>query len=83
LKYKNAQNNPKAALVIDDLESVDSWMPRGIKIHGVADLTTRRGYVGPGTYIRIKPKETWSWGIEEPAIKEGKPVMKKSKATSD
>ena len=83
LKYKNIQNNPKVSLVIDDLESINPWRPRGIKVHGIADLTTRRGYVGAGTYIRIKPKEKWSWGIEEPAIREGKSVMKKSKATGD
>lgn len=78
LKYKNIQNNPKVSLVIDDLESINPWGPRGIKIHGIADLTTRQGYAGAGTYIRIKPKEKWSWGIEEPAS-----VMKKSKATED
>jgi pyridoxamine 5'-phosphate oxidase family protein len=81
LKYKNVQNNPKVALVIDDVESTNPWRPRGIKIHGVADLIKRQGYVGAGTYIRIKPEEKWSWGIEEPALRDGKPVMKKSKAT--
>jgi hypothetical protein len=25
----------------------------------IADLTTRQGYVGAGTYIRITPKEKW------------------------
>ena len=83
LKYKNTQHNPKVSLVVDDAESIDPWRPRGIKIHGVADLTTRQGYVGAGTYIRIKPKEAWSWGIEEPAMRESKPVMKKSKAIAD
>jgi pyridoxamine 5'-phosphate oxidase family protein len=79
LKYKNVQTNPKISLAIDDLESINPWLPRGIKIHGIADFTTRRGYVGAATYIRIKPKEKWSWGIEEPAIVEGKPVIKKAK----
>jgi pyridoxamine 5'-phosphate oxidase family protein len=83
LKYKNIQANPKTSLVIDDLESTNPWRPRGIKIHGIADVTTREGYVGAATYIRIKPKEKWSWGIDEPAIKEGKPVMDESKATGD
>jgi pyridoxamine 5'-phosphate oxidase family protein len=83
LKYKNIQKNPKVSLVIDDMESTTPWKPRGIKIHGTADLTTRKGYVGAATYIRIKPGEKWSWGIEEPAIREGQPVMTKSKATGD
>jgi pyridoxamine 5'-phosphate oxidase family protein len=82
-KYKNVQENAKVALVIDDQESIDPWRPRGIKIHGIADLTTRQGSVGAETYIRIKPKEKWSWGVEEPALRDGKPVMKKSKATED
>jgi len=79
LKYKNVQVNPKVSLVIDDLETVDPVQPRGIKIHGIADVTTREGYVGSGRYIRIKPEVKWSWGIEEPAIKEGKPNIKKTK----
>jgi pyridoxamine 5'-phosphate oxidase family protein len=83
LKYKNIQKNPQVALVVDDLETISPWNPRGIKVHGIADLTTRKGYVGAATYIRIKPKEKWSWGIDEPAIKNGKSIMKKSKATAD
>ena len=65
LKYKNVQSNPKVSLVVDDLVSVEPWTPRGIKIHGAADLTTHEGYVGPGTYIRIEPTRKWSWGIED------------------
>jgi pyridoxamine 5'-phosphate oxidase family protein len=57
LKYKNIQKNPRAALVIDDVEDINQWKTRGIKIHGIADFTTRQGYVGGGIYIRIKPKE--------------------------
>ena len=79
LKYKNALENPKVSLVIDDLESINPWKPRGIKIHGVAEIVTRKGYAGAGEYIRIKPEVKWSWGIEEPAIKDGKAVMKKNK----
>ena len=83
LKYKNVQGNPKVSLVIDDLETTDPWTPRGIKIHGIADFTTRQGYVGPGTYIRIEPGKKWSWRIEQPTFRDGKPVMSKSKATED
>jgi hypothetical protein len=42
-------------------------------------MITREGYGGAGEYIRIKPELKWSWGIEEPAIKDGKAVMKKTK----
>jgi pyridoxamine 5'-phosphate oxidase family protein len=48
LKYENIQKNLKVSLVIDDLESTSPWKPRGIKVHGIADLTTRKGHVGAG-----------------------------------
>lgn len=83
LKYKNVRDNPKVSLVIDDVESFNPPLTRGVKIHGIADLVTREGYVGPGTYIRIKPREKWSWGIEGPAIVEGKPVINRSKAAEN
>jgi pyridoxamine 5'-phosphate oxidase family protein len=79
LKYRNIQGNSKVALVIDDLESVSPWLPRGIKVHGSADLTTRQGYVGAGTYIRVRPELKWSWGIEEPAMVGDRAVMRKTR----
>lgn len=69
LKYKNVHRNPRVSLVVDDLESVKPWRPRGIKVHGIADLTSREGYAGAGTYIRIQPREIWSWGIEDSGMK--------------
>jgi pyridoxamine 5'-phosphate oxidase family protein len=77
-KYKNVLKNNKAAIVIDDLKSVDPWDPRGIRIHGTADIVTHRGgymqYTGhpESTYIRIKPEKKWSWGIDEPVFVEGR-----------
>jgi len=32
LKFKNVQTNPRVALVIDDLESLEPFTPRGIKV---------------------------------------------------
>jgi pyridoxamine 5'-phosphate oxidase family protein len=63
-KYKNIQLNGQVALLVDDLASVQSWWPRGIQIHGRADIVEREtGYLGAGTYIRVKPERQWSWGI--------------------
>jgi pyridoxamine 5'-phosphate oxidase family protein len=62
-KYKNVQNNPRVALVIDDLVSVKPWKARGIRVYGKADLITHDGYAGSGTYIRITPTAKWSWGM--------------------
>jgi pyridoxamine 5'-phosphate oxidase family protein len=39
-KFKNVKaGNLWVALVIDDLASVSPWTPRGIKIHGKAEIT--------------------------------------------
>jgi pyridoxamine 5'-phosphate oxidase family protein len=73
-KYKNVQKNPRVALVIDDLNSVDPWEPRGIRIYGIADIVNRQGGYMQQTdhssaiYIRIKPLKKWSWGIDAPVF---------------
>jgi pyridoxamine 5'-phosphate oxidase family protein len=73
LKYKNIKSgNKKVALVIDDLESVNPWRPRGIKVHGTAEIVERDGRFGRGLYIEITPQRVWSWGIQRPLFEEGK-----------
>ncbi len=68
-KYKNvAEGKTQVALVIDDLQSIDPWTPRGIRIYGTADIVERTGYVGRGAYLRVSPKRSWSWNVEEPAM---------------
>jgi pyridoxamine 5'-phosphate oxidase family protein len=75
-KYKNVKaGNVPVALVIDDLASVSPWMARGIKIHGKAEITETNGHA---TLI-ILPQRSWSWGIEEVAFKDGKPVSRKAR----
>jgi len=77
-RYKNIrQGNSRVAFVVGDLESIDPWKPRAIKIHGSADLVTRKGLASSGAYIRITPEVKWSLGIDEPAFKDGQPVIKK------
>jgi pyridoxamine 5'-phosphate oxidase family protein len=64
-KYRNvADGNPQVALAIDNLESVDPWKPRGIKIYGTAEFVERDGYAGSGSYLRIRPTTSWSWNVE-------------------
>jgi pyridoxamine 5'-phosphate oxidase family protein len=44
-RYKNiVRGNMSVAFVVGDLESVDPWKPRAIKIHGSADLVSRMGW---------------------------------------
>ena len=64
LKYHNVKNGNKlVALTIDDLESVDPWKPRAIKVYGTADVLDHQGRFGPGKYLRVTPKISWSFGI--------------------
>ncbi|MGP8124442.1 MAG: PPOX class F420-dependent oxidoreductase [Nitrososphaerales archaeon] len=65
LKYLNVKKgNRLVALTVDDMESIDPWKPRGIKIHGSADVVEHKGQFGPGKYLRITPKVSWAWGIK-------------------
>jgi pyridoxamine 5'-phosphate oxidase family protein len=69
-RYKNiTAGNAKVSLVVDDLESVDPWKVRGIKVKGTAEVVKHNGEFGEGSYLRITPSTSISWGIEP--VKEG------------
>lgn len=75
-RYKNIKKgNTRVSLVIDDLQSVDPWRPRGIKVRGTAEVVEHDGMFGKGSYLRIGPQVTISWGIEP--TKEGQWYSKK------
>lgn len=64
-RYKNiTSGNTNVSLVIDDLVSIVPWKPRGIKVSGRAEILEHDGRFGKGSYIRINPRVTVSWGIE-------------------
>ena len=53
------------ALVLDDLVSFEPFVARGIRVYGVAAPPVERvGMVGPGHYVRITPRASWSWHME-------------------
>jgi pyridoxamine 5'-phosphate oxidase family protein len=87
-KYKNVLKNNKVALVIDDLETIDPWAPRGIRIYGTADIVARQGgymdgghsFSSPLSYIRIRPLQKWSWGVDGPVFTQGKVNINRAKA---
>lgn len=58
VRYRNLLANPRATIVIDDLESLDPWQPRGVKVRGSATIEEHRS----GLKIRIVPQVIWSWG---------------------
>lgn len=63
-KYRSvAAGNDLVSLIIDDLESVDPWRPRGIKLHGSARIERLGGQFGEGEYLVITPRRSWSWGV--------------------
>ena len=54
---RNGQDG--AAIVIDDLASIDPWQPRGIEVRGRVETTG-----GARPSLRIYPERIVSWGIE-------------------
>jgi pyridoxamine 5'-phosphate oxidase family protein len=67
-KYRDVQRNPRVAIVIDDLASVDPWRPRMLEVRGDADILSTGGEaIGPGFdphIFRIRPKRIVSIGID-------------------
>jgi len=69
-KWRDLRTNPRVAIVVDDLERIDPWTPRGIEVRGIAELHNTEGdkKFGPAiqgkTWIRILPERVTSWGIE-------------------
>jgi pyridoxamine 5'-phosphate oxidase family protein len=59
-KFRDVARTGRAAIVIDDLESVDPWRPRGIEIRGRAEAIAL-----PTPLIRIHPERIISWGLQQ------------------
>ena len=75
-KYRDMKANPRVAIVIDDLASVDPWTPRGLEVRGTAELQDSAGgeRFPPGfdeAWVRIVPARVVSWGIQAPPFTEG------------
>ena len=72
-KFRNiAAGHDRAAVVVDDVVSLDPFNARGIRVYGLAEAPFERtGMVGPGSYLRITPTVSWSWNMAgEPAGQE-------------
>jgi pyridoxamine 5'-phosphate oxidase family protein len=59
-KFRDIARSGRAAIVIDDLESVDPWRPRGIEVRGRGEAIAM-----PTPLIRIHPQRIVSWGLEK------------------
>jgi pyridoxamine 5'-phosphate oxidase family protein len=57
-KFRDVTRSGRAAIVIDDLASVDPWRPRAIEVRGRAEAIH-----DPEPLIRIHPERIVSWGL--------------------
>lgn len=58
-KYRDVARTGRAALVIDDIASVNPWHVRGVEVRGRAEVVD-----DPRPLIRIHPERIVSWGLE-------------------
>ena len=58
-KFRDVRRSGRAAIVIDDLASVNPWHPRAIEIRGRAEAID-----GPPSLIRVFPDHVTSWGLD-------------------
>jgi pyridoxamine 5'-phosphate oxidase family protein len=58
-KFRDVARSGRAAIVIDDLASVDPWRPRAVEVRGQAETVT-----DPVPIIRIHPERVVSWGLD-------------------
>jgi pyridoxamine 5'-phosphate oxidase family protein len=66
-KFRNVAAGSAAAIVVDDLASVDPWQVRGIEVRGSAEVVHGQEPYFPGftgDIVRIHPKRIISWGLE-------------------
>jgi pyridoxamine 5'-phosphate oxidase family protein len=57
-KFRDVARSGRAAIVVDDLASVDPWRPRGVEVRGHAEAIAL-----PTPLIRIHPERIVSWGL--------------------
>ena len=57
-KFRDVRRSGRAAVVMDDLASVDPWRPRGVEVRGRAEAID-----GERPLIRIHPERVVSRGL--------------------
>ena len=58
-KFRDIARAGRAAIVVDDLVSIDPWRPRGIEVRGRGEAIRL-----PTPLIRIHPERIVSWGLD-------------------
>jgi pyridoxamine 5'-phosphate oxidase family protein len=59
-KFRDVARSGRAAIVVDDIASVDPWQVRGVEVRGRAEAID-----GDRPLIRIHPDRVRSWGLGE------------------
>jgi pyridoxamine 5'-phosphate oxidase family protein len=66
-KYRDALRNPRMAVVVDDLASIDPWPPRGIEMRGEAEVLPTGGKEIMTAFdddmLRVRPRRIVSWRL--------------------
>ncbi|MQA83946.1 MAG: PPOX class F420-dependent oxidoreductase [Streptosporangiales bacterium] len=70
-KFRDVTRVGRAAIVVDDLQSVDPWRPRGIEIRGHAEAVG-----GPRAVIRIHPERIITWGLGDARARSARSVVR-------
>jgi pyridoxamine 5'-phosphate oxidase family protein len=58
-KFRDVDRSGRAAIVIDDVGTAETWRPRGIEVRGRGEAIAM-----PTPLIRIHPERIVSWGLE-------------------
>lgn len=59
-KFRDVARSGRAAIVVDDIASLDPWHVRGIEVRGRAETVT-----DPEPAIRIYPERIVTWGLAD------------------
>jgi len=67
-KFRDVRQNPRVALVVDDVASLVPWRVRGVEVRGEAEILETGGetvipFFDPEMF-RIRPTRVVSWGLE-------------------
>jgi pyridoxamine 5'-phosphate oxidase family protein len=66
-KFRDVRRTGRAAIVVDDLASMEPFRPRGIEVRGQAEAID-----GAEPLIRIHPERIVSWGLEASTQRPGR-----------